>query len=509
MEQDLLAVLDEELSGLPEKYRMAVVLCELEGRSRKEVARQLRLPEGTLSSRLATARKMLAGRLTRRGLALSSGALAMILSQKTASAAIPTALVISTLQAATLVSTGQASVGSVLSALVAALAKGVLKAMFLNKLKNVTVALLMTCIVGGGLAFSAYLALAGGQLATNKKDPSPGPRVAQEPNKQEGGRNAKDVTKAVDREPIAWGKPHNGLRIGLTPRTLSVRADQKGIGVMVWFENVGKEDVQVQLWNELVSFAGTKEGKPFKVAYQAGSRKAWPAPPPKITLKPGTLARFRLGIPLEGPGGAENFVGLPRPGKGAPLTLAAGWRSTNPAYFPQNPNDKVIESGPIVVELADAVPVAGDLDPIAWGQTQNGLRLGLAPLTLDVRADQKAIEVTVWFENAGKEDVQVQAWDELLSFTGSKGGKAFAVEYRAGARLAWPAPPPKITLKPGMLARLTVAVPFEGPDNNNDFVGLLRPGKGEPLTLTAGWRPGPKAGTIESSRIFVELGAGK
>src|SRR2546425_1130420 len=60
--QELRRLLDEELNRLPDKYRVAVVLCELEGRPRKQVARQLGVPEGTLSSRLATARRLLAGR---------------------------------------------------------------------------------------------------------------------------------------------------------------------------------------------------------------------------------------------------------------------------------------------------------------------------------------------------------------------------------------------------------------------------------------------------------------
>jgi RNA polymerase sigma factor (sigma-70 family) len=96
--QDWRPVLDRELAALPEKYRSAIVLCDLEGHSRREAARQLGLPEGTLSSRLATGRRVLAGRLTRRGVAFSGGALAAALSGGAASARVPEALVWSTAQ---------------------------------------------------------------------------------------------------------------------------------------------------------------------------------------------------------------------------------------------------------------------------------------------------------------------------------------------------------------------------------------------------------------------------
>src|SRR5262249_47363328 len=98
--EDLRPVLDQELSRLPDKYRVPVVLCDLEGKTRREVARYLDIPEGTLSSRLATARRRLARQLDRHGLSLTGGALAAILACGSASAAVPASVVVSTVQAA-------------------------------------------------------------------------------------------------------------------------------------------------------------------------------------------------------------------------------------------------------------------------------------------------------------------------------------------------------------------------------------------------------------------------
>src|SRR5262249_6874600 len=89
--QDWLVLLDQELAGLPEKYRAVVVLCDLEGLPRREAARQMGLPEGTLSSRLATARQLLAKRLARYGLGLPAAALG-----EGAARAVPVPLVDST-----------------------------------------------------------------------------------------------------------------------------------------------------------------------------------------------------------------------------------------------------------------------------------------------------------------------------------------------------------------------------------------------------------------------------
>src|SRR5437879_1931770 len=92
--------IDQELSGLPENYRLPIILCDLEGKSIKEATQQLGWPQGTLAGRLARARKMLAKRLTQRGVVISGGALAAVLGEKAASACVPVALAVSTTKAA-------------------------------------------------------------------------------------------------------------------------------------------------------------------------------------------------------------------------------------------------------------------------------------------------------------------------------------------------------------------------------------------------------------------------
>jgi RNA polymerase sigma factor (sigma-70 family) len=149
---DLRLLLDQELSRLPDKYRVPVVLCDLEGRTRRDVARQLGIPVGTLSGRLTTSHRMLAKRLARRGLALSGGALTAALSPSAASAGVPPPLVAATVAAAT------AQAAGLVSARIAALAEGVLRAMLLKKLKIVTAVLLAAGLVGAALL--AYQSIA-------------------------------------------------------------------------------------------------------------------------------------------------------------------------------------------------------------------------------------------------------------------------------------------------------------------------------------------------------------
>jgi RNA polymerase sigma factor (sigma-70 family) len=135
---DLLAALDRELSRLPDKYRQVVVLCELEGRPRKEVARQLGLAEGTLSWRLATARKMLARRLARYGPEIAGATLMALLADAAAGRGLPPLLMGATLRA----------VAGACPPAIAEVIREVLKTMLITKLnKGMLIVLLLGLVI--------------------------------------------------------------------------------------------------------------------------------------------------------------------------------------------------------------------------------------------------------------------------------------------------------------------------------------------------------------------------
>ena len=140
-DRDVRAVIDDELRRLPAKYRDLLVACDLEGRPRQPVAEALGIPEGTLSSRLTAARRMLADRLSRRGVAPAVAAAVAAGGPVVDACEVPRALLASAARI------GCDATGAVPEA-VASLADGAIRAMQLRLLVPTTLLMLSTSLLG-------------------------------------------------------------------------------------------------------------------------------------------------------------------------------------------------------------------------------------------------------------------------------------------------------------------------------------------------------------------------
>jgi RNA polymerase sigma factor (sigma-70 family) len=236
--KDLDGILDQELGRLGDNYRALIVLCDLLGKTRKEAAQQLGLPEGTIASRLARARVLLAKRLTKRGVALSGGALAATLAENAASAAVPAAVVSSTINAACCFAAGQMTATGPVSVKVAALVEGVLKAMMISKLKAVVAVLLVLGFLVTGASVLTHRTAA-------QPSATPAPPVA-------AAQDAKSIlegSKAGDRKELApgiafrWCPPGN-FRMGEGGETIDVELS-KGF----W---LGETEITQGQWQKLM-----------------------------------------------------------------------------------------------------------------------------------------------------------------------------------------------------------------------------------------------------------------
>jgi RNA polymerase sigma factor (sigma-70 family) len=147
---ELRPILDEAIQRLPEKYRVPVVLCYLQGQTNQEAARQLGCPLGTVCTRLNRARERLRRYLTRRDMTLSAGATTALCTGQVLQAALPLPLATASVRTSLWHASGEA-----IPTRVAQLSEGVIQAMMWSKIQlvsSVLVTLLLTATGAGSLA---------------------------------------------------------------------------------------------------------------------------------------------------------------------------------------------------------------------------------------------------------------------------------------------------------------------------------------------------------------------
>jgi RNA polymerase sigma factor (sigma-70 family) len=260
MADELLTLLDEELSRLPDRYRAVLVACDLEARTRKEAADHLDCAEGTVASRLDRARKMLAKRLTRRGLTLTGVALAAALAAQAAPAAVPTTLQSAAVTSATLAG----KVGGMLSTKVIALAERVLRAMSVSRWKWTLSLLLVLALLGGGAAIPLF----GRQTPAREQEAGDPGFTYVEPAKPSSWKPVDpdgDCTITAEGPAITLGVPG-------TPHDLSAEIGRVN-APRVLQELEGDFRLQVKVCGTL--HARGLSTVPGRLAYQAGGLLLW------------------------------------------------------------------------------------------------------------------------------------------------------------------------------------------------------------------------------------------
>jgi RNA polymerase sigma factor (sigma-70 family) len=312
---DLQPLLDRELARLPERYREAVVLCDLLGQTKREAAEQLHIPEGTLSSRLARAREMLRRRLADEGPALATGSLAAALAEHALSAPPSAALVAQTVQCGLALASGGAF-APLVSARIANLTQEILGVMLLSKIKVLAV----IC-----LAFASTIGLAGLLAGQVVQDPTN--NAAREERAPAPGQMAQPIG-AADAAPAALSFQMVGIpglvRFSPDVKTLLAVSTKK---LVQWDLTTGRQRREIALGDQSRGYAAavSPDGKVLALGDVDGSIRRWELATGKL-LPSFRLPKLQGAIKEEPPGGPDaNAVGsLAFSADGKTLT-AVGW----------------------------------------------------------------------------------------------------------------------------------------------------------------------------------------
>jgi RNA polymerase sigma factor (sigma-70 family) len=268
-QRELEAALDEELNGLPDRYRLPLLLCYLDDQSTASAAERLGWPAGTFKSRLVRARELLGARLRRRGLALSAPALAALLAEGAAGAP-PAGLVRSTARAAPAFAAGRTPNAASPSAL--KLATRMIRPMLTPRLAVTTLAALMLGLLGLGAGLVPSTSADRQEAAHAAAPPGRPARTDLHGDPLPAGALARLGT-------VRWRHPDGVTLLAFLPDSKIVSAGHDHV-VRLWASDTGREVRRLRVAGAgtdrfSVCLALAPDGKTVAVGDYAGTIRLW------------------------------------------------------------------------------------------------------------------------------------------------------------------------------------------------------------------------------------------
>ncbi len=235
--REVQATIYAELNRLSERYRAPLVLCYLEGKTQDQAALTLGISKTSLKKHLESARALLRVRLLRRGIGAGGMLVAGSWPGAQATACLPTALIASTLTSALGAAAKQTAIGLSLIRL-SAFSERVVNAMFLTKLRAVTVLVLMLGIVpiGNSVLWS------GAQQA----DGVPPGKTGRLPPQKQDAVTAQGKGADAKQDPLLgeWDGP-----VRPVPSWFKELADKSGqVSLTAWLK-AGKNEEEFKKWD--------------------------------------------------------------------------------------------------------------------------------------------------------------------------------------------------------------------------------------------------------------------